>query len=137
MSMTVSSELQTQLTRFKTIAGAALLVAIVALILALKSRVPSVNVPSVQAIVESGEFAVRDEDGNLRSRLAAQGLTFVDREGRMRAGVSMSDNEAPNLVFLGKNGKVRLVVGIGADDTPGVTLHDQQGRVRVRVGVAL
>ena len=134
MSTTTSPSVQgasVQLRKLQILLGVALVLAAAALLIAVRGAVPK----AAPGLSEAREFAVRDEDGNLRARLTATGITLVDKGGRMRAGVSVSENGAPNLAFMSGDGKVRAVIGLGSDDTPGITLHDRRGAVRARIGV--
>ena len=133
--MTTSSPemkiLTTRLVQLTILASAALVLAVIALFLPLRSDV----VPAATQTVEASEFVVHDEYGKLRGRWNVQGITFVDRDGRMRAGVSTGDTGAPGVTFVSKDGKIRATLGLGSDDAPGLTFHDRNGRVRARIAV--
>jgi hypothetical protein len=85
--------------------------------------------------LSASELVIRDPDGAVRGRWSPTGITLADRSGRMRAGISLGNEGAPNFTLFSRNGGVRAVVGLGADDTPGVTLHDATSRVRTRIVV--
>lgn len=85
--------------------------------------------------LEVSELTIRDPAGNVRGRWSVQGLSLVDTNGRLRAGLSVSDEGAPSLTLFSRNGGVRAVISLGSEDSPGITLHDGQSRVRTRIGV--
>jgi hypothetical protein len=109
---------------------AATSVALAALALA---RVLHVDLPAGPAVLDATELTIRDADGNVRGRWTFQGVSVVDKRGRVRAALSVGDEGAPNVTLFSRSGGVRAVIGLGAEDTPGITLHDEKSRVRTRI----
>ena len=85
------------------------------------------------AALEASELTVHDRDGNVRGRWSVQGLSIVDKSGRVRMAMSVGDEGAPNFTLFSRNGGVRVVISLGSEDRPAITLHDERSRVRTRV----
>lgn len=138
MTTETTEEIQRLIARLTVLKGIAIGAALLALtagavaVLALSRSRPS-TAPAGPAILDASELTVRDQDGNVRGRWSIQGLSLVDKTGRVRAGMTVSDAGAPNLTLFSKSGGVRAVIGLGSGDSPGITLHDEKSRVRTRI----
>ncbi len=118
-----------------TIGALAVTAAAVALAVVALSRSLHVELPTGPAALDASEVTVRDQNGNVRGRWTVQGLSLADENGRMRAGLNLSDQGAPTLTLFSATGSVRAVVGLGSGDSPAITLHDEKSRVRTRIVV--
>ena len=124
-------------TMVRWIALASLVLAATSVVLAALalSRSLHVELPAGPAALDAAELTIRDADGNVRGRWTFQGVSLVDKHGRVRAAMSVGDEGAPHVTFFSRNGGVRAVIGLGSEDTPAITLHDEKSRVRTRIVV--
>ncbi len=134
-------------------AGAAVAVGIVALLL-MGQTLPK------RRVVEAQEFVVKDDSGRVFARLGSQAglpsltlfdknqtprvtldlapddglhLSFVDKAGRLRAGIFTAQNGDPGIFFADKAGKVRISIEVSKNDTPRLDLSDKEGKSRAQL----
>ncbi len=138
MSTPAADDVTATLARLRRTTQLACALAAAALALALASLVrrPAAPPPSAPTAVTAPEFQLRDDHDAVRGRWSPTGFNLVDPTGRVRIGMNVGANGAPNLTFFSKTGTVRAVLGLGSEDTPALTLHDDKSRVRARVAIS-
>jgi hypothetical protein len=115
------------------LAGAALLLALVALVTMGQAR------PGGRT-VEAERFVVKDARGRPRALLGMDGdvsaLNLYDRDGRARAALHVAADGTGRLGFYDRDGKSRVILDVAPDGVSTVGFYDREGKAHAQLQVA-
>ena len=77
-------------------------------------------------------FAQKTEVADI---IRARSFELVDKDGKLRAGLGLSDYGGPSLFLYDKNGKNRAGLGL-ADGVPILMIRDKDGKTRAGLGLS-
>jgi len=121
------------------LAGAGFVLALVALVLAVRATGPDDGLQTFTALATE-QIMLRDADGVERGRLGtdAEGravLSLADRDGRERIRLTVLADGSPGVTINGPDAQPRAVLGYLPDGTTNLVFTDRTGAIRTLVGV--
>lgn len=67
--------------------------------------------------------------------LRAQRIEIVDKQGRVRATLGVTDEDIPKLRMMDKNGETRAAMSLSEDGRPTLTFSDKEAQKRIELNV--
>ncbi len=85
--------------------------------------------------LETDRLSIKDKDGHLRAELSVNktgmgSLVIYDKEGKGRAFLGVDEKGLPTLGLCDRNEKPRLALSMSSDDACGVTIQNAAGKAR-------
>ncbi len=104
---------------------------------ALHAQEPVQTVPSAMPdVIEARAFVLRDSEGKIRAELSLDDdesprISMRDRFGRtlMEFGLAMPGGHNPYLIFLDNKGRERVLMTVHEDQDPDIFFFDEEGNL--------
>jgi hypothetical protein len=98
----------------------------------------TVRAQSNENIVQAERFELVDSEGNVCAELSVfgsgPGLVLYDKDGAIRAGLTVSDESGPGLSLFDENETFRARLAV-SDSGPGLALYDENEKNRAKLAV--
>lgn len=98
------------------------------------------EIPTIVDEVRAHRFVLVDKDGKIRAGLSAgpdgkAGLALADKDGKIRAGLGVTPDGSPGLALADKNGTRRAGLTVSGDGTVSLDFTDKDGKSRAELAV--